>query len=94
MLLLDLQMPELDGMEVCKRVRAAERVTGAHLPIVALTAHAMGSDREACLQAGMDGYLSKPIQTEGLAAALRTAFSNRAAAPPQAELGAARVLPR
>jgi signal transduction histidine kinase/ActR/RegA family two-component response regulator len=94
MLLLDLQMPELDGMEVCKRVRAAERVTGAHLPIVALTAHAMSSDREACLQAGMDGYLSKPIQTEGLAAALRTAFSNRAAAPPQAELGAARVLPR
>jgi signal transduction histidine kinase/ActR/RegA family two-component response regulator len=93
MLLLDLQMPELDGMEVCKRVRAAEKITGAHLPIVALTAHAMNSDREACLQAGMDGYLSKPIQTEGLNAALRTVSSNRVAAPPQAETLAARVLP-
>jgi CheY-like chemotaxis protein len=92
-LLLDLQMPELDGLEVCKRVRAAEKVTGAHLPIVALTAHAMNSDREACLQAGMDGYLSKPIQAEGLIAALRTVSANRVAAR-QPEPDAARVLPR
>ncbi|HEY9140692.1 MAG TPA: response regulator [Bryobacteraceae bacterium] len=72
MLFLDLQMPELDGMETCKRIRAAEKESGLHLPIVALTAHAMSSDREKCLQAGMDGYLSKPIQVADLAAALRT----------------------
>jgi len=72
MLFLDLQMPELDGMETCKRIRAAEKETGVHLPIVALTAHAMNSDRESCLQAGMDGYLSKPIQVAELTAALRT----------------------
>jgi signal transduction histidine kinase/ActR/RegA family two-component response regulator len=72
MLFLDLQMPELDGMETCQRIRAAEKETGIHLPIVALTAHAMNSDRERCLQAGMDGYLSKPIQVAELAAALRT----------------------
>jgi CheY-like chemotaxis protein len=93
MLLLDLQMPELDGMEVCKRIRAVEKDTGAHLPIVALTAHAMNSDRETCLHAGMDGYLSKPIQMEELAAALRTVSPNRAATP-RPEPGAISALQR
>jgi len=80
-LLLDLQMPELDGMETCKRIRAAEKETGGHLPIVALTAHAMSTDRERCLDAGMDGYLSKPIQLPELVAALRAAHFKHAATP-------------
>jgi signal transduction histidine kinase/ActR/RegA family two-component response regulator len=72
-LFLDLQMPELDGMETCKRIRAAEqRTTGVHLPIVALTAHAMSGDREKCLEAGMDGYLSKPIRGPELIATLHS----------------------
>lgn len=79
-LFLDLQMPELDGMETCKRIRAAEKTTGAHLPIIALTAHAMSRDREMCLKAGMDGYLSKPIQVPELVAALQSVHFKQAAA--------------
>jgi signal transduction histidine kinase/ActR/RegA family two-component response regulator len=75
-LFLDLQMPELDGMETCKRIRAG----GSSLPIIALTAHAMSGDRERCLEAGMDGYLSKPIQMPELLAALRLVRVTRAAA--------------
>jgi len=87
-LLLDLQMPELDGMETCKRIRAGEEATGAHLPIIALTAHAMAADRERCLRAGMDGYLSKPIQVTELVAALRAVSPDRAAAA-RSDAGAA-----
>jgi two-component system sensor histidine kinase/response regulator len=64
--LLDIQMPELDGYEVAAAVRAREEGTGRRLPLVALTAHAMQGDRERCLAAGMDGYVSKPIQMERL----------------------------
>ncbi len=81
LLLLDLQMPELDGMETCKRIRAAERETGLHLPIIALTAHAMSTDREKCLRVGMDGYLSKPVQVPELIAALQAVRFKHAAAP-------------
>jgi two-component system, sensor histidine kinase and response regulator len=64
--LLDVQMPELDGFEVAAAVRAQEEGTGQRLPLVALTAHAMQGDRERCLAAGMDGYVTKPIQMERL----------------------------
>jgi PAS domain S-box-containing protein len=64
--LLDIQMPELDGFEVAAAVRASEKGTGKRLPLVALTAHAMQGDRERCLAAGMDGYVTKPIQTAQL----------------------------
>jgi PAS domain S-box-containing protein len=64
--LLDVQMPELDGFEVAAAVRAREEGTGRRLPLVALTAHAMQGDRERCLAAGMDGYVTKPIQMEQL----------------------------
>ena len=64
--LLDVQMPELDGFEVAAAVRAGEEGTGRRLPLVAVTAHAMQGDRERCLDAGMDGYVSKPIQMDQL----------------------------
>src|SRR5207253_2280879 len=62
LVLMDVQMPEMGGFEATGRIRAAERDTGRHVPIIALTAHAMKGDRERCLAAGMDGYVSKPLQ--------------------------------
>jgi CheY-like chemotaxis protein/HPt (histidine-containing phosphotransfer) domain-containing protein len=66
--LMDLQMPEMSGFEAAHAVRERERGSGAHLPLIALTAHAMQGDRERCLAAGMDGYLSKPIDVDALLA--------------------------
>jgi signal transduction histidine kinase/DNA-binding response OmpR family regulator len=64
--LMDLQMPELDGFEATKLIREKEKTTVAHLPIIALTAHAMQGDKERCLACGMDGYVSKPLRSEKL----------------------------
>jgi signal transduction histidine kinase/DNA-binding response OmpR family regulator/HPt (histidine-containing phosphotransfer) domain-containing protein len=66
MVLMDVQMPEMDGFEATAAIRANERTTGEHIPLVAITAHAMRGDRERCLQAGFDGYVSKPIHFEDL----------------------------
>jgi two-component system, sensor histidine kinase and response regulator len=61
LVLMDVQMPELGGLEATAAIRTKEKETGTHLPIVALTAHAMQGDRERCLAAGMDGYIAKPL---------------------------------
>jgi CheY-like chemotaxis protein len=66
LILMDVQMPEMDGFEATGIIRAREKTSGAHLPIIAMTAHAMKGDEERCLAAGMDGYVSKPIQVEQL----------------------------
>jgi PAS domain S-box-containing protein len=70
LVLMDVQMPGMDGLETTARVRVHEAGTGRHVPIVALTAHAMEGDRERCLAAGMDGYVSKPIDAAELAEAI------------------------
>jgi two-component system, sensor histidine kinase and response regulator len=60
---MDIQMPLMNGLETAAAIRAIERETGGRLPIIALTAHAMKRDMDRCLEAGMDDYLSKPINT-------------------------------
>jgi two-component system, sensor histidine kinase and response regulator len=68
--LMDIQMPVMDGLEATAAIRDLERHTGEHLPILAMTAHAMKGDQQRCLEAGMDGYISKPIRKLELLAAI------------------------
>ena len=66
LVLMDVQMPDMDGLEATRHIRASERLRGGHLPIVALTAHTMRGDRERCLAAGMDAFVDKPIDVAKL----------------------------
>jgi signal transduction histidine kinase/NO-binding membrane sensor protein with MHYT domain/DNA-binding response OmpR family regulator len=70
LVLMDCQMPEMDGFEATRRIRTEEQKLGRYTPIVALTADAMSGDREKCLEAGMDGYLNKPVRPEQVTATL------------------------
>jgi two-component system sensor histidine kinase/response regulator len=75
LVLMDVQMPEMDGLKATIAIREGERISGNHIPIIAMTAHAMASDKESCLEAGMDGYLSKPLKAQDLFAAIENAVA-------------------
>ncbi len=66
LVLMDVQMPEMDGLTATRKIRERERTTGSHVPIVAMTAHAMKGDKERCLEAGMDDYIAKPLSSLGI----------------------------
>ncbi|MBC8872818.1 MAG: response regulator [Planctomycetes bacterium] len=70
LVLMDIQMPEMDGIEATRAIREKEQETGLHIPIIALTAHALDGDRERCLDAGMDNFLAKPIHADRLEATI------------------------
>jgi two-component system sensor histidine kinase/response regulator len=81
--LMDVQMPEMNGLEATAAIRRHEAERGGHIPIIALTAHAMQGDRERCLAAGMDGYLAKPIDVDELISTLESSVTaGQASAPP------------
>jgi two-component system, sensor histidine kinase and response regulator len=75
LILMDVQMPDMDGLEATGIIRAREKSSGAHLPIIAMTAHAMKGDEERCIAAGMDRYVSKPIEVERLFATIDSVLS-------------------
>jgi two-component system, sensor histidine kinase and response regulator len=70
LVLMDVQMPEMDGLEATACLREQEKATGKHIPIIAMTANAMVGDKEQCLQAGMDAYVSKPLSVKDLFATI------------------------
>lgn len=72
---MDVQMPEMDGFEATAAIREAERIRGGHTPTIAMTAHAMEGDRQRCLEAGMDGYVLKPIQAQTVCEAIDRVYS-------------------
>jgi CheY-like chemotaxis protein len=86
LVLMDMQMPEMDGLEATAAIREKERFSGLHTPIIALIAHAMKGDKERCVAGGMDGYLAKPIRPQELDELLAKYTSRRADPIPTAEI--------
>ena len=88
LVLMDVQMPEVDGLEATRRIRSWEPAGGRRMMIAAMTAHAMAEDRERCLEAGMDSYVTKPLQIAQLAKVLRQAADAASGGtPPAPEAG-------
>jgi signal transduction histidine kinase/DNA-binding response OmpR family regulator len=85
LVLMDIQMPRMDGFEATAAIREREKLTGGHIPIVAMTAHALVGDQERCLASGMDGYVSKPIRTSELFGTIEKMLGDRPK-PESAEL--------
>jgi len=93
LLLLDIHMPELDGFAVVGAIRERERAAGGHLPVIALTARSRKEDRERCLAAGMDDFVTKPVAAAALLAAIdRLVSTHGVSHPPQANAGPSRSL--
>jgi signal transduction histidine kinase/CheY-like chemotaxis protein len=81
LILMDVQMPDVDGFEAARQIRREELTSGGHVPIVAVTAHAMAGDRDRCLEVGMDDYLTKPIRREELLDLLERQAAHRMTGP-------------
>jgi PAS domain S-box-containing protein len=81
LVLMDIQMPGMDGFGATRAIREKEKSSGGHIPIVAMTAHALKGDQERCIAAGMDGYVSKPIRTSELFSAIESLLANKSSAP-------------
>ena len=79
LILMDVQMPVMDGLEATVAIREKEKATGTHIPIIAMTAHAMKGDRERCLEAGMDDYITKPLNPEEVSQRIEEAMKNKKA---------------
>ena len=87
--LMDIQMPVMDGFEATAAIRTKEKLTGGHIPIIAMTAHALKGDQERCIAAGMDGYISKPIRTSELFSTIESMLSNKDSATASGAAGVA-----
>jgi two-component system sensor histidine kinase/response regulator len=85
-ILMDIQMPEMDGFQATAAIRKMEESSASHIPIIAMTAHAMKGDRQRCLAAGMDGYVAKPVQIHALYDAIKTATRGNMKIRTQADL--------
>jgi two-component system, sensor histidine kinase and response regulator len=81
LVLMDIQMPGMDGFEATAAIREKEQRAGGHIPIIAMTAHALKGDQERCIAAGMDGYVSKPIRTSELFSAIESLLANKNSFP-------------
>ena len=77
LVIMDVQMPVLDGVEATRMIREHERETGGHVPIIAMTAYAMSGDRERFLAAGMDDYIAKPVDMAALLGIILQAFKDK-----------------
>jgi two-component system sensor histidine kinase/response regulator len=86
LILMDVQMPEMDGFQATAAIRASEESGGRRIPILAMTAHALKGDQERCIAAGMDGYVSKPIRTADLFAAIESLVGKAKSASPEPSL--------
>ncbi|MEE9502409.1 MAG: response regulator, partial [Candidatus Aminicenantaceae bacterium] len=77
LILMDVQMPVMDGFEATETIRKKEESTGGHIPIIAMTAHAMKGDRERCLESGMDDYMTKPLNPAEVFQKINDAMKNK-----------------